>query len=158
MRARFVLIIIVSVIIVSVAAFGTIEYTSRPPFCNSCHEMSPMYQAWAKSAHKEVSCIRCHADPGLLGLLGAKLGAFKDGYYHITGTYKKPIKFRGNPGVFNKRCLACHKNKIGQNDAHNKTHFDNGMACIDCHVGLVHDDKTNKKPPSRDICRKCHQS
>lgn len=156
MRWRFVAIISIAVVVVVIAIFGTMEYTSRPAFCSSCHEMKPMYNTWASSAHRNVSCIKCHAEPGLFGYIGTKLSSSKDLYYHITGTYKKPIRVLNSKVGFNKRCLVCHKNQIGKNDAHNKTHFNSGLACTECHEGLVHDAKKNKKPPTTAICQKCH--
>lgn len=157
MKSRFIIFIVSSAVILAIAIFGTMEYTSRPQYCNSCHEMNSMYSAWSTSAHKKVLCLKCHAKPGTIGYFEAKLGGLKDVYYHITGTYKKPIKVIGDSKQFNVSCLQCHKNKVGQNTPHNTIHFKVGLACTECHDDLVHNKKNNTKPPTLAICNKCHE-
>src|SRR5208282_819291 len=48
-------------------------YTSRPEFCNSCHNMEPYYESWKKSKHNTVTCIKCHVPPGLAGEIRGKI-------------------------------------------------------------------------------------
>ena len=135
---------------------GAIEYTSQSSFCTNCHEMKPIYETWKTSRHGGVECISCHSDPGVIGLLQTKTQALEEVYRHITGTYKKPIVITADTSKFSERCLRCHEDIKGQGDAHNNIHFAMNVACTECHLGLVHNPKTNNKLPSKKVCGKCH--
>ncbi|MBR0103127.1 MAG: cytochrome C, partial [Selenomonadaceae bacterium] len=39
---------------------------------------------------------------------------------------------------------------------HTERHFQEGMNCVSCHSGIVHDEMKNKVLPSRDRCYTCH--
>jgi trimethylamine-N-oxide reductase cytochrome c-type subunit TorC len=48
-----------------VATWTSVEISSRPQFCGSCHIMSPYYESWKQSKHKNVACVECHIAPGV---------------------------------------------------------------------------------------------
>ncbi len=48
------------------------HYTSQPNFCASCHQISPSVVSWSEGPHKDVTCLKCHADPGTVGMSSAK--------------------------------------------------------------------------------------
>ncbi|CQR71779.1 Cytochrome c-type protein NapC [Sporomusa ovata DSM 2662] len=136
------------------------DYSSRPEFCgSSCHEMNSTYQSWQMSAHKNVGCEDCHGEAGAIGLVKTKAKGMKEVYVHITSSKIEP---KANEHDIN--CYNCHQDKVKLNvdkalaakDPHTVKHFDDGMTCVACHSGLVHDTKLNNAVPSRDTCTRCH--
>jgi len=134
---------------------GAIKYTSGSAFCITCHEMEPIYEAWQSSTHKSVECMKCHSDPGAVGLVQTKVKALSEVYRHFTNTYKKPITINADTAAFSNRCLRCHDIK-GEGTEHNLAHFESNVNCADCHKGLVHHPETNQKLPTSDVCQECH--
>lgn len=132
-----------------------IKYTSGSAFCVNCHEMKPIYEAWQSSKHSSVECMKCHSDPGIVGLVETKVKALSEVYRHFTKTYRQPITIDADTAAFSNRCLRCHDIK-GKSPEHNLTHFSSDVNCADCHQGLVHNPATNRKLPTSDICEKCH--
>ena len=146
-------------VIIAAGAFlttGMIKYTSRSEFCINCHEMTPTYQTWQSSSHKNVECIKCHSDPGTAGLVRTKTNALKEVYLHVTGNYETPITISTDNAAFTNRCLGCHQGIKGKGEPHNNKHFEADIACTDCHQGMVHNEKTNRETPTREICIRCH--
>ncbi|WP_110954901.1 cytochrome c3 family protein [Anaerosinus massiliensis] len=137
---------------------GAVAYTSQSDFCGSCHEMSPMYKTWAASGHKDIACAECHEEPGALGVVKSKAKGTKELYLHMTGDFSAP-----KADARDVNCYGCHQDKVKnvetaaeRKDPHTKKHFDNGMNCLSCHSGLVHDEMKNKTLPSRATCVSCH--
>ena len=71
-----------------------------------------------------------------------------------------PIKIENTNDV---NCYVCHQDKIkeqelalSRKDPHTERHFQEGMNCVSCHSGIVHDEMKNKVLPSRDRCYTCH--
>jgi trimethylamine-N-oxide reductase cytochrome c-type subunit TorC len=122
--------------------------------------MKPMHQAWQTSSHKNVDCYSCHAEQGLEGTIKTKAKGLKELYLHTTGQVPPVIKAEER----NVNCFSCHQDKVKGNaerafaakDPHTVKHFDNGMTCVSCHGGLVHNPKANNMVPSRDACTTCH--
>lgn len=137
----------------------SVAYTSRSAFCGSCHEMSSMYQSWQLSAHKNVACYDCHAEPGIQGTVKAKAKGLKELYLHVAGAQVMP---KADERSIN--CYNCHQEKVKMNtdkaftakDPHTAKHFNNGMTCVTCHSGVVHNIQTNNSIPTRDSCESCH--
>lgn len=157
---KHLLIIGALLVFLLISTAWTVAYTSTSEFCGStCHEMSPMYQSWQMSAHKNVSCDACHVEPGVKGLVKAKANGLKEVYVHVTSSNINP---KASKDDFN--CYSCHQDKVKVNtskalaakDPHTIKHFDNGMTCVTCHGGLVHDAKRNNAVPRRDNCTTCH--
>ena len=142
-------------------SYGMIEATNQTSFCGtSCHEMDPMYQTWMTSNHKTVDCADCHEQPGLTGTIKSKWKGTQELILHVTGNVPDPIKLQNTNEV---NCYVCHQDKIkGQElalerkDPHTERHFQEGMNCVSCHTGLVHNESLNKVLPSRDRCYTCH--
>lgn len=137
----------------------SIGYTSRSEFCNTCHEMNKEYCTWQASAHKNVSCVSCHSEPGAMGVVKEKAKGMREVYVHITGV---PETIKADERDIN--CYSCHQDKVktdldkalAMKDPHTQKHFSNGMTCISCHSGLVHNVKLNNTVPSRETCSNCH--
>ena len=138
-----------------------IEATNQSGFCGTtCHEMDPMYTSWQHSGHKNVGCAECHEKPGLEGTIRSKAQGTQELFLHVTGQVPDPIKME-NPADVN--CYTCHQDKIMNTDLaaanknpHTAKHFENGMNCLSCHSGVVHNDAKNMVLPGRDSCYTCH--
>lgn len=85
--------------------YGSIVYTSRPKFCFECHLMEPYYNSWAQSSHKDVTCMACHAEPGVLGTMEAKVGGLKQLLSYSIGSYRGKLP---QGYVSDENCMACH--------------------------------------------------
>lgn len=140
---------------------GMVEFTNTTPFCGeTCHEMDPMYVSWQHSNHKTVDCAECHEQPGLEGTVKSKMKGTKELWLHVTGNIPDPIRVQNTNEV---NCYVCHQDKIKESevaaarrDPHTAKHFENGMNCVTCHTGLVHNEELNKSVPTRDRCYTCH--
>ncbi len=172
------IIVVVAVIGLS---YGAIELTCQPFFCNWCHEMNRVCDTWQATAHAEVGCMECHAEPGFINLLLAKASAMKSPYYHFTANPEKLKELlRAYTETPDSACLHCHGNimsvKEGVNLAANhQSHMALPKAdCQNCHenIGhlgaLVENDLSshmrlcmschakNPKAPQGDACDSCH--
>lgn len=165
---RFKLKHIALVGLVCIVALGgsmvMIEATSTTEFCaSSCHEMEPMATTYAHSLHARagVGCGDCHEKPGLKGTIESKWQGTKELAIHITGTAPEVIKMENPARDVN--CYTCHQDKMmdaetagAHVDPHTLKHFENGMDCMTCHSGVVHNEAKNADLPSRDECYTCH--
>ena len=137
----------------------SVAYTSNSEFCGTCHEMTPLHQSWQTSSHRNVACYDCHAEPGFKGTVKAKAKGMKELYLHMTSS-----NFTLKADERNINCYSCHQDKVKMNapkalaakDPHTVKHYDNGMTCMSCHSGLVHNVKLNNSLPGRDNCATCH--
>ncbi len=176
---RYKFIIYVLVLILIGFSVGALELTMNPKFCGSCHEMKHVYKTWEHSTHatyydehKRAGCMDCHAEPGLIGLLKAKIfNGGKSGFYHVKymfaknkyEIYQKIIRAHAEAPY--KACLKCHKD-IGQKDVvkgmyvpHHSpdTEFRNEM-CSKCHEFVVHANrKYGDEVARKDLCINCHK-
>lgn len=160
---RFILYTLLGSGLLFVITYEAMYLTSQTTFCKQCHEMAPMYNAWANSSHKNVDCIDCHAQVGKWGYIKTKISATKELYYHIFQNYEKPIK--ATPGTVD--CLHCHQDYIDRAQqgkdiewrglaSHNPVHLDwLLLKCVVCHRGIVHDPGNNRDLPY-DMCANCH--
>lgn len=92
---------------------GVAKYSESPSFCNSCHIMSPYYNAWKTSKHNFVACVECHYPPGSpKTLLWKKFQALSQVVKYVTRTYSsKPFA-----EVEDASCLrsGCHSTRLLQ--------------------------------------------
>lgn len=90
--------------------FLSIQITSQPRFCGSCHYMAPYYESWRTSSHKDVLCVECHIPPGIQSELRKKYEALAMVARYFTGTYST------NPWaeVDDLSCLrsGCHTKRV----------------------------------------------
>ena len=143
---QFVLLVMVGGMI------GFAEYSMSPEFCRSCHIMEPYYQAWRKSAHRDVSCSDCHFEPGLLNTLKGKFEASSQAVKYLTNTYgSKP-----HAEVQDASCLrdGCHDRSSLKSAAKWEVPRQRGG-----HVTIRFDHTTHLKPDRRGKklrCVSCH--
>jgi len=138
-------------IILILIAFGflffvlSMQISSTPKFCGSCHIMIPYYQSWLTSSHNKIACVDCHIPPGLASEFRKKYEALSMIARYITGTYGT------NPWaeVEDSACLKCHERRLlaGTEIFHNvlfdhKIHLTElrrkkKLRCTSCHSQIV---------------------
>ena len=135
--ARRLLLFSVTAILLIGALAVTLQYTETPPFCRTCHEMEPYYQAWAKGRHTSVACVDCHIDPGIVAHGLHKFVALRELRDHFTTSPVFPGQTVDMP---NSRCVRCHP-IVSNNSA---SRFDHALharqgQCVVCHATTGHD-------------------
>jgi len=137
-----------------------IPLTNHPKFCASCHNITPSYDSWVKSSHKEVTCVACHVRPGIEGWIHDKAWAgTKDVAIYLFGRPTDPHNLKAK--VDSSLCFDCHQHvlrttevaprdlpapvkDVGLVMSHRK-HMEafgvrgQGEGCTTCHAGVVHD-------------------
>ena len=101
---------LVLALIAGAFAFGgiAIPLTNHPKFCASCHTITPSYDSWAASSHKEVTCVACHVRPGVAGWLHDKAwNGTKDSMIQLFGTPTDSHNLQAK--VESEVCLGCHR-------------------------------------------------
>lgn len=148
-RPRFFVLIGAVAALVVVIAAGMAKYSTSPSFCNSCHIMSPYYNAWKTSKHNNVACVECHYPPGShKTLLWKKFQAMSQVVKYVTRTYSsKPFA-----EVEDASCLrsGCHSTRLLEGKVISKTgvRFDHRphitevrrgrqLRCVSCHSQVV---------------------
>lgn len=149
-----IIIAVIGLIIVSAAG---IQYTSQPSFCANCHSIAPLVDTWEVSVHQNVSCMACHAEPGVAGAIERKAKGLHELYVHITNPDVVP-EADSDTWEFSQRCLDCHDDLQEVSPmAHNQRHFEMEITCVSCHVGVAHPEPGEKAIPTREeSCTPCH--
>lgn len=111
-RGIFILFCLVSGsgLVVGVGGLTAVHFSETAGFCGLCHTMNPQLAAYGISAHKDVACGECHVEPGLAGLVKAKLNGTKELKALIMGNYPTPIEPPDHAKLPNTKdtCLKCH--------------------------------------------------
>ncbi len=77
------------ILLTVIMGFITLQITSRPKFCITCHYMQPFYDAWETSSHKDIPCSECHYPPGTMEKLTGKFRDLNQLVKYLTNTYKR---------------------------------------------------------------------
>jgi hypothetical protein len=149
-------------VIGAIALVGiALPLTDHPTFCAGCHTIAPSYESWAKSSHKDVTCVACHVRPGVQGWLSDKVVAgVRDAVIYVFGTPTEAhnLKATVDSGV----CLSCHRHILRMSETAPRDlpspvkevglvmshglHMEafrargQGEGCTTCHAGVVHDE------------------
>jgi nitrate/TMAO reductase-like tetraheme cytochrome c subunit len=133
--------------VLMVGGAGTVAYTSRSEFCNTCHIMEPYYESWRHSPHHMVDCVDCHFEPGLLETVDGKFKAINQLTKYVTGTAgTKPWA-----EVSDQSCMrsGCHSERLLAGDiTFGRVRFDHRhhlletrrgrqLRCTSCHSQIV---------------------
>ncbi len=164
MRKRWFVVTLVIVAVVLLGGAGTLQYTTQPGFCASCHIMDPYYETWQASMHSAVACVDCHYAPGEKYKLSSKVKALNQVVQYVTGTYD--TKFYTE--IKDASCLAsgCHspesikgdimfRDRIKFNhDAHyGKSARGMTLRCTTCHS---HNIEGDHMAADKNACFLCH--
>ncbi len=156
--------ILLGVAVVTLFGIVSIELTSLPAFCNSCHIMNPYYDNWKTSSHSEVSCIKCHLQPGLAGLIKGKINGFAQSVNCIVGR----MNTKPNAIVTDDSCLrtGCHniEELLSTETDFNGVKFTHkkhiaktidgiAISCNTCHSHFEGDEHFNV---NNEVCFTCH--
>lgn len=123
----------------------SMEVTSQPQFCGSCHIMEPYYKSWQNSSHKNIACVECHIPPGVTSEFRKKYEALSMVVKYFTGTYST------NPWteIEDASCLRCHERRLltGKEVFHNvlfnhtphlnEMRREKKLRCTSCHSQIV---------------------
>ncbi len=120
--------------------------SDNPEACINCHVMTPEYNSWMHSSHREwASCNDCHV-PQDNALEGYYFKA-KDGLYHsyIFTTHQEPevIKMReASQEVVQNNCIRCHVQQVTEARYNDwlEGHSENRTTrqCWTCHREVPH--------------------
>ena len=118
---------------------GGLVVSPRPSSCLTCHEMEAYYTQWASSTHKDVICLDCHTEPGLVGVVKIEASMLKNSAGHVAGAYEMPIR----ADVRDDSCLRCHPRDsrpevLPQATIRISHSAHNDIQCAQCHGRLVH--------------------
>jgi len=84
---------IANVVIVSIAAYRSVEYMDSVGFCGQvCHTpMQPEFVAHQTGAHANVKCVDCHVGAGAASFVSAKAAGTRRVMAMIRDNYPRPI-------------------------------------------------------------------
>ena len=83
----------VNIVIVSLAAYGTVHHMESAEFCGTtCHTtMEPEWKAHQVSPHATVACVNCHVGPGAEALVRSKVAGTRQLWQLFTNNVPKPV-------------------------------------------------------------------
>jgi hypothetical protein len=105
------LLTVVNLLIVSMAAYGSVHYMESSEFCGQvCHTtMEPEYVAYQEWPHARVSCVACHVGPGAGALVESKLAGARQLFQIATGRVPTPIPSAADTlRPARETCERCH--------------------------------------------------
>jgi len=87
------LLTFVNILIVSLAAFGTVHHMETAEFCGTtCHTtMKPEWMAYQVSPHAKVACVSCHVGPGAKALVDSKIAGTRQLWQLFTNNVPTPV-------------------------------------------------------------------
>ena len=139
------------------------EFTSRPKFCTTCHYMQPFYDSWVNSSHKDVSCVKCHFEPGLKSIIETKTVGLGHVVNYATKVYKK---YKPTAEISDASCLRseCHDTRLlAGKEKFKSVYFDHEphltklrrgktLRCTSCHSQIVQGDHMKVTETTCFIC------
>ena len=161
-----VLLIIAAVVLIVGAGSGYV-YVGSDDFCAyKCHQMETRAAIWRKSTHKDVKCITCHSEPGIIGEFKAHIDGVqylksflkgKTTNLTIFATPKNPARLES--------CIHCHPadKLIEETETIRIDHIShivkNEYLCTDCHQDMIHGThsfEADMSIPKEANCIGCH--
>jgi nitrate/TMAO reductase-like tetraheme cytochrome c subunit len=142
----------------------TAEITSKPSFCPTCHYMQPFYDSWKESKHQNITCVKCHFEPGLAGTIRGKLEGLMQVVKYISQSYRKSKPWAEIP---DESCLqsGCHETRLLKGEVvfrnvrfNHTAHLselkrNKKLRCTSCHSQIVQGDHMKVTP---ETCYLCH--
>ncbi|KAB1159534.1 MULTISPECIES: cytochrome c nitrite reductase small subunit [Tenacibaculum] len=124
-----------------------VSYMSDDPLaCVNCHVMTPMYNSWMHSSHREqASCNDCHVPHD--NVFNKYYFKAKDGLFHasvFTARAEPEVMFmrEASQEVVQNNCIRCHIQQVTQvkYDGWLENHQENRTErkCWSCHQELPH--------------------
>ena len=153
-------------LLLMVGSAVSVEVTSQPKFCDSCHIMGTYFESWTTSSHRNVSCVECHIAPGTANFVHAKL----NGLGQVVDDVLNRSSTKPSASVSDFSCTrsGCHViGELGEiekegrsykfnHDKHLSLHYDGiGMHCTTCHSHVM---GQNHFEVNTSVCITCHLS
>lgn len=113
------LLTLVNVMIVSLAAYGTVHHMESAEFCGTtCHtSMEPEWKAYEVSAHARVACVSCHVGPGAEALVQSKIAGTRQLWQVFRGNVPTPVPAPiKTMRPARETCQACHWSEKAHGD------------------------------------------
>ena len=157
---------VIAVLIIAGVSSGYV-YVGSNEFCAyKCHQMETRAAIWRKSTHKDVKCITCHSEPGVIGELKSHIEGVKYLKSFVKGKTENLTIFatRKNPARL-KSCIHCHPaDKLSEETEtiridHNVHIVENENLCTDCHQDMIHGTHSfdvDMSIPKEKNCISCH--
>ena len=145
---KWLIIIIGITSIFLTLVFSAMEVTSSPKFCTTCHQNRAAVTTWSKAPHKDVTCLKCHADPGNIGYVKRKIGGLREVYMQLSGSYD-PNHLHAEINL--STCIGCHTKpnekypKATMISSSHKSILENKISCLGCHKTVGHGDYSKNK-------------
>lgn len=126
-----------------------VSYLSDDPkTCVNCHVMTPVYNSWMHSSHREwATCNDCHVPHD--NIFNKYFFKAKDGLYHasiFTLRAEPEVMFmrEASENVVQNNCIRCHVQQVTQAkyDGYIEDHKTNRTSrkCWSCHIQVPHGD------------------
>lgn len=161
-----VLLILAAVVLIAGAGSGYV-YVGSNKFCAyTCHQMETRAAIWKQSTHKDIKCITCHSEPGVIGEFKAHIEGVKYLKAFLKGktTHLTIFATRRNPARLN-ACIHCHPaDKLTEESetiriGHVAHVVSNEYLCTDCHEDMIHGThsfEVEMSVPKEKNCIACH--
>jgi hypothetical protein len=104
-------------VILGTASYRGVAYMDKPTFCGqSCHVMTPEWNAYSVSPHAKVACTDCHIAEGVPGFIHAKLNGTRQLVHVVLNDYPTPIMPEDKVPPATSTCLRCHNAEASVGD------------------------------------------
>ena len=146
-RASIVLAVAIGIALFIAKESRVASYLSDDPqTCVNCHVMTPVYNSWMHSSHREwAKCNDCHVPHN--NVVNKYYFKAKDGLYHasVFTARAEPdvIKMQeASQKVVQQNCIRCHVQQVTQDkyagwlEGHNESRT--GRQCWSCHKQVPH--------------------
>jgi hypothetical protein len=152
-------------VLVGIALVTALVVTSAPAFLGGFHSLSQSYDTLQSSAHKNIPCDKCHADPRGDFVYRALLVV--DLYRGLFSKPKQPLVTVAKPT--REACLSCHRDDWSMeatrttkvpHPAHLRV-ITETRDCVQCHRWVAHEETYEQKHtamPFSSVCASfgCH--
>ena len=102
------ILLVFSVIAFLVMSAVLLRFTESSTFCGLCHQMNSYMDSWRASSHRNVTCTKCHYEPGSLNHLKGK---WVDGQVSLAYFISGKTPERPHAEINDTSCLqtGCHR-------------------------------------------------
>lgn len=139
-------LLLVSVVAFFILLVGLLQFSETSTFCGLCHQMDAYIDSWQASSHRDVSCTKCHYEPGFFSHLKGK---WVDGQVSLAFFLSGKTPTKPHAEISDASCLQCHKlENLQGNMIYKNVAFPHGahlgelrrgmkLRCTSCHAQIV---------------------
>ena len=143
-----IMVILLAVMVISGLGYTWWNTANPEKTCASCHEINPSHETWASSAHRDISCFKCHGT-ALENGWHSFSEKTKMVFSHVKSTpHHEDVRMSEDQVLETmQRCKSCHQNEYSNwlagghsasysdiflDEKHNTTEQIN-FDCLRCH-------------------------